>query len=209
MLLSKGLVKLRSLGLSPLVLALATGLGGAASAGCIIVDGHDHGDVGNDDPTDPGDDTTTPDDPSIEQVAIQPDQVLESKPGEGVGIFVEYMAGGKWHVWTACDTFDSGQVCAFDIFAGTSRPESLLAYGADDIEGTDALVDLGDGTVELIADTDSDPDGVVLELEAGTPLILEVYLDEQSAEPFVYWVSDNVVHGGAPTNPVEFVPSAP
>jgi len=200
MLLSKGTVKLRSLGLSPFVLALAVGVAGAASAGCFFVD--DHGGHGT--PPDEG----PPPDETIKQVAIQSDQQLSANPGEGVGIFVEYRAGGQWHIWTTCDTFTSKAVCSFDIFAGT-RPELLRSYATDQAEGYDEVKDLGNGEIELLADTDSDTDGLIVMTEPGAPLDLEVYLDGNSAAPFVYWVSDDVIRTGAPDNPVEFVPASP
>ena len=203
MLLSKGTVKLRSLGLSPFVLALAVGVAGAATTGCFFVEDHGgHGtmpDDNNPDQPDPG---------TITQVAIQADQQLSANPGEGVGIFVEYRAGGQWHIWTTCDTFTSKAVCSFDIFAGT-RPEQLRSYATDQAEGYDEVKDLGNGELELIADTDSDTDGLIVVTDPGAPLALEVYLDGNGAEPFVYWVSDNIIHTGAPDNPVEFVPASP
>lgn len=203
MLLSKGSVKLRSLVASSFVLALTAGLAGAATTGCFFIGDHDHddGDQGPD-VTDPG--TPVPD--AVAEVAIQPDQVLNAAPGEGVGIFVEYMTGGKWRIWTTCDTFTSKQVCSFQIFASTRRAEHLRAYALEEAEGFDEVTDLGDGTIQLIADTDSDIDALVLEVEDTQPIELEVYIDGQNAQPFVYWVSDGVIHAGAPDNPVAFVP---
>lgn len=220
MLLSKGTVKLRSLGLLPSVLVLTAGLAGAGTSGCFFIDEDDHGgghDDGyydgddGDDQASPPDDQVPPDEeiPAVPSYAIQADQVFEAKPGEGVGIFVEYQSGGKWHVFTTCDTFVSKEICSFDIFAGARSAAELRAYATDEVEGFDELKDLGDGTVELIADTDSDTDGLVLELDAGTPLRLEVYLDGQAAQSFVYWVSDDAVHAGVPENPVQFVPVTP
>jgi hypothetical protein len=207
MLLSKGSVKLRSLGLSPFVLALTVGAAGAMSTGCFFVDdgGGHHGDMPPDTST-PGD-TGNQNPDNLTQVAIQPDQALSAGPGEGVGIFVEYRSDGKWHLWTTCDTFTSKAVCSFNIFA--TLPAAHLQYATDQVEGYDQVKDLGDGQVELIVDTDSDVDGLVLEADVGAPLTLEAYLDGNDAAPFVYWVSDNVIHTGAPDNPVQFVPAAP
>lgn len=205
MLLSKGSVNLRSLGLSPFVLALGVGLTGSVATGCFFIEEGDH--YYHDDYDDPNPETPDPEPNDITTVSIQPDQVLDAKPGEGVGIFVEYATGGKWHVWTTCDTFVSKQVCSFQIYAGARRAQELLAYATDDVEGFDEVSDLGDGTVQLLVDTDSDTDHLLLELNEGSQLQLEVYLDGQSAESFVYWVSDDVIHAGAPANPVGFVPA--
>lgn len=207
MLLFKGSVKLRSLSLSPLVLAATVGLAGVAGTGCFFVE-HDHHDQW-DDTTDNPDNPDVPDPAQVSEVMIQPDRVLEAKPGEGVGIFVEYQSGGKWRIWTTCDTFTSKQVCAYDIFASTRLPTDLRAYALEDTEGFDEVKDLGEGTLELIADTDSDTDALVLETEPGASLDIEVYIDGVSAQPYVYWVSDEVIHVGTPENPTRFVPQAP
>ena len=205
MLLSKGSVKLRSLGLSTFVLTLAMGALGVAGTGCIFVDDHHgHGDESMPDPGDPD-----PPQDQISQVAIEADQALSANPGEGVGIFVEYRSGGEWHIWTTCDTFTSKVVCGFDIFAAT-HPDQLRGFAADQLEeGQDSLIDLGNGEIELRADTDSETDGMTVQTDPGAVLDLEVYLDANSAQPFVYWVSDGVIHTGAPSNPVEFIPQTP
>jgi hypothetical protein len=207
MLLSNVSVKLRSLGLSPLVLTLALGTG-AATTGCIVIHDDQGGQpVYDGDDTDPGTDPGEDPGVQISQVEIQPDQILQAAPGEGVGIFVEYATGGKWRVWTTCDTFTSKKVCSFDILASTPHFEQLRAYAMADVEGFDAVKDRGDGTIEFIADTDSDTDALVLDMDENAPLELEVYIDGQSAEPYVYWVSRDVIHGGAPANPVQFLPA--
>lgn len=233
MLLSKGLVKLRSLGLSPFILAFA-GMVASGTTGCFFIDDHgdrpsreeDWDDANDDDTDDPDvddvddvdDDTKDPDDTVAPEkdpetgnivVKIQPDQLLEAKPGEGVGIFVEVTAGGQWHVWTTCDTFTSKQICSFDIFASTPNVEQMRTYAADQLEGLDTVTLLDDGAIELVADTDSDSDGLLLDMDLGAPLVLEVYLDNKAADPFVYWVSDDVIHTGAPANPLQFNPPKP
>ena len=203
MLLSKGSVKLRSLGLSTFVLALTVGLTGAATTGCFFIDdGGHHNEMPPDGQTDTGSTDVT-----IQQVNIQPDQALSAAPGDGVGVFVESQADGKWHVWTTCDTFSSKAVCSFNIFASLD-PTALRSYAADGLEGYDEVKDLGDGQLNFLADTDSDTDGLYIDAEPGAILQLESYLDGNSAEAFVYWVSDDIIHTGAPSNPVQFVPAA-
>jgi hypothetical protein len=215
MLLSKGSVKLRSLALSPFVLALATGLAGATATGCFFFDGHDdhdsYDDVGTDADTAPPDDTSPPpvDVPeTVSEVTIQPDQVMSAAGGEGVGIFVEYNTGGKWRIWTTCDTFTSKAICSYQIFASFTRIEHFKSYATEDVEGFDEVQVFEDGVVQFTAETDSDIDALVLEVEENQPIQLEVFIDGQNAQPFVYWVSDDIIHAGAPDNPVIFRPVA-
>lgn len=200
---SNSLVKLRSLAVSSLVLGFAA----ASGTGCFII--HEEGDHHHGNVVDPGpDDTTTPA-PEITEVRIDSDQTLNAEPGEGVGIFVEYRSGGGWHVWTTCDTFTSKAVCSYKLFASFENPDDLKAYMTDELEGQDEAVDLGDGEIQLIADTDSDTDGMYIEANAGSAMTLEVYLDGAPTPELVYWVGDGIVHPGAPNNPIAFLPSGP
>jgi hypothetical protein len=211
MLLSKGSVKLRSLVVSPFVLALTAGLAGATATGCFFFDDHDgHNDNIDEDVAPPDDPGVPPDVPdTVTEVAIQPDQVMSAVGGEGVGIFVEVYTGGKWRIWTTCDTFTSKSICSYQIFASFTRTEHLLAYSAEDVEGFDEVQVFEDGVVQFMAETDSDTDSLWLEVEENQPVQLEVFIDGQSAQPFVYWVSDDIIHAGAPDNPVSFVPVVP
>jgi 2-amino-4-hydroxy-6-hydroxymethyldihydropteridine diphosphokinase len=48
-------------------------------------------------------------------VDVDTGKVMSATPGDGVGVFVEYAAGGKWHVWWTCDTNVSQQSCGMDV----------------------------------------------------------------------------------------------
>ena len=111
-------VTVRSRGLWPAVLALGVASVAVGMVGCVWSDGSSSS--GNAGP--PTVEAPTLDVPK--QVNITPGETLQTKPGEGVGIFVEYAAGGHWHVWTACDTFQSGVACDFKVFA-----IALLSHG--------------------------------------------------------------------------------
>jgi hypothetical protein len=68
-------------------------------------------------------------------VEVDTDQTMNAVGGDGVGVFIEYARGGKWHVWWTCDTNQTGQSCDFavSIYAGggpiTNLDSTELAGG--------------------------------------------------------------------------------
>jgi hypothetical protein len=192
-------VKLRSQRVWLVLLTAATvGLGG-----CIIVDDdHHRGDPGGV-YVDPG----PTEEPKL--VSIDTDAAVSAEPGEGVGLFVEYAAGGTWRLSTTCDTNYSGVACGFDVFASVDASSELLDITADDLEGRDQTGLVEEGVVGLHAETASDVDAVSFTTTPGAIVRLETYLDGASQPRFVYWFGDGVLHEGAPTNPLDFEPTEP
>lgn len=156
-------------------------------SGCIIVGG--------------GDDV---EEPAFEADVVSIDRggLLDAEPGEGVGIFVEYLGNGEWNLWTTCDSELTSASCAYDIYA---LGPGVFALETIDLEGNDAVSESGD-EVYLFADTDFDFDGMTVALDSGEPLGVEVWLDGESAEPVVFWLSGDDVQQGMPTNPTLFAP---
>lgn len=164
-----------------------------AAVGCIVVDDDDDYDYVDDPP---------PAEPNVASVSIDEGAQLEAEPGAGVGVFVEYQGGGAWRVWTTCDTDLTGYDCAFDLYLDGA---ALDASVAEDLEGADELEERGD-SLRATLSTGSDTDGVIVEIEEGSPLRLEVWLDGELDGRFVSWVSGGQIAGPPPTNPVDFVP---
>lgn len=194
-------VKLGSRGVWSRVLACIVGM--TALTGCIIVD-------------DDYDNTPPPPDPGTNPITepmlmgIDTDFALDSKPGDGVGIFVEYYAGGHYRIWTTCDTNTSGAMCPFDIFTSVDTASTITAVGEENLEGFDSIsLSQGNGTVDLHFETDSDYDAIGIDVTPGAILRVEAYLDGLSEPRFVYWFGDGVLHQGAPTNPIDLIPSKP
>ncbi len=196
--------KLASLAGRSRVLALCGGI--AALSGCIIVDDNNDYDNGNTTIIDNG--TTTTDKPRL--VNIDSDVALDSKPGDGVGVFVEYYVGGRYRIWTTCDTNFSGVTCPFDIFTSVDTSSIIAATGEEDLESYDSItVQPDQGIVDLHFETDGDYDAATIDVTPGAILRVEAYIDNQADSRFVYWFGDGVLHEGAPTTPVDFSPSKP
>jgi len=190
------------------LLGLAIGLVGlaASAVGCIIVD-----DSNNNSTTSGGyqpPPNNTPETPRL--VIIESDVSLNSAPGEGVGIFVEYYPGGKYRVWTTCDTNVSGQPCPIDVYMSIDSSSTLGVVSGQDLEGYDAIkVDAAGGTVDLHVETTSDTDAVEINVTPGAILRLEAHIDGLAQPRLVYWFGEGVLHQGAPTSPVDFQPTVP
>lgn len=185
-------------------LALAVVALALPSAGCIIIDDTSDApsviepppaDVPSDVPMTVGIDTSAP--------------ALEAPAGQGVGVFVEYAAGGHWRIWTTSDVDYSGASRWFDILASVVDGSSTITNVAGEgLESADELY-ADDTSVELVANTSTATDGVTFDAPPGAMVEVALTLDGVADSRIVYWVSGGVIHTGAPTNPVDFQPSSP
>jgi hypothetical protein len=193
--------KLSSLRVSPRVLALCAGI--CALTGCFVVDSSSSTSGSTQPP--PVNNPVT-DTPLV--VNIDTDIALDAKQGDGVGIFVEYYAGGRYRIWTTCDTNFSNATCPFDIYTSVDTSSDILATTEENLEGYDSItVQQSKGTVDLHFETDGDYDAATIDVTPGAILRVEAYIDNQSQPQYVYWFGDGVLHQGAPTNPVDFSPT--
>jgi hypothetical protein len=174
---------------------------GALAIGC--GDGHDHDAWdGNQVPVVP---TTAP-----MTVAIDTGATITAQPGGGVGVFVEYAAGGHWSARTSCDTPTSGAACTFELFfRGTDASSVLSNPKGQNIAGADTVDILGDGSLHFYSETSTNLDGFTFDATPGATLQLEMYLDTAEQPRFVYWIGQSVLHTGAPTDPINLAPTTP
>jgi hypothetical protein len=191
------------------VVALAA-LGGAL-AGCVIRDhDHDHDDWDDEDGEVPPPGSSGGNvDEEPQPVSIDTGSSVDATPGEGVGLFVEYAEGGLWRIWVSCDTVYSGHSCAFDVLVAVDDDSEILSVSSEELESDDEAGTSDAGSGFFRTETSSDLDGVRFETTPGAVLRVDTFLDGEAQPRFVYWVGDEVVHQGAPTNPVDFVPTEP
>jgi hypothetical protein len=143
----------------------------------------------------------------VVKATIDADETMESEPGQGAGVFIEYATGGRWHVYTMCDTDITEQSCAFDVVV-TMTDGSITDVRGDALESADDLEEDGDG-FQFSTVTSGDVDGVLFDATAGGTVRFEVFLDGVRDPRFVFWVGGGAIHNGAPTNPIDLVPSDP
>ena len=134
---------------------------------------------------------------------------LELEPGEGVGLLMEYLGDGEWHVRTTCDTLQSGYECAWDVLIWPEDGASLSDFTGEDLEAGDALARDWDGALHLSWFTGEDADGVTFDATPGGTLRFDALLDNSCANPYMYWISDGGVHTGSPSNVLDLTPTEP
>lgn len=143
----------------------------------------------------------------IEEAIIDTDQLLEIDPGDGAGAFVEYEAGGTYHVTTSCDVGQGGD-CYWDIVVTPLGDAALLSVSPFDLESEDSVT-LGAGNqLRFVAKTGQDLDGFSFQTDPGAAIELDVLLDNGPGNRYLFWVGDGALHSGAPSNPIDLVPSA-
>ena len=192
MLFSLSSAKWTSLGLMPGVVATLAYLGG----GCVLV-------------TDNADSARMSAPTSPAQFPIDMDKTIQPSGGQGVGVFVQYATGGHWTISMACDTTTSGMPCDFDVFvtpllegAAVSNPLWQHIEGAGSTQFTA-------NTLHVFAETAMAVDAITFDSPPGNGIEVDVALDGEAQSRFIYWIGEGVLHTGSPTNPVDFVPSAP
>jgi hypothetical protein len=197
--------------LATLTAAVGLSLG---SAGCLITTGD-----GTVVTTDPGPEPT----PAVVQETIDTGATMTSTPGQGVGVFVQYAQGGHWTVFTTCDTTLSGDNCGFDVLVsalpngttlpgttnGVAQQQGITNVQGQNLEAGDAVTLNEDGSVDLTATTTFGTDGMSFDAAPGQTIEINVLLDGQDAQDFVFAVSNGALLNGVPTNPVDFTPGTP
>ena len=144
----------------------------------------------------------------IAQAAIDTGAALASAPGQGAGAMVEYEGAGKWRVHLACDTALSSDRCRWDVFIEPLGAARIRNVSSEELEGDDAFDWDGQGA-RIIATTGTDIDTLLLEADPGTGLRVDVLLDDAPANEFIYWIGGGAIHRGAPTNPIDLLPTEP
>jgi len=137
--------------------------------------------------------------------SIETDATMETSPGLGSGVYVEYVSGGLWLVYSTCGEVDVYGECEWYIATSVPDCDFVGAEGFD-LESGDAFDTDELGAVALFY-TDYDYDGLYIQTLPGASLQLEVELDGTGADEYLFWVDDGEVYSGPFS--VELVPDAP
>ena len=146
---------------------------------------------------------------TLASATIDVDRQIDIDPAGGAGVFVEYAAGGHWHVRTSCDTGKGA--CAWDILVSPDTGHALSNVTPEALEVNDSLRQYDDPrypeTWQLKASTSSDLDGFTFDTDPGAAVQVDALLDGSCAVNYFYWVGDGALHSGSPSNPLTLVPS--
>lgn len=142
----------------------------------------------------------------LEESLIDTDEALEVEPGVGAGAFIEYEAGGSYRISTSCEVSEGGP-CSWDIVVTPLEGAGIASLAPSGLEQDDALTT--DGTsIQLLATTEDDLDGFTLQTEPGAAIRFDALLDGGCANRYLFWVGDGALHSGAPSNPIDLVPTS-
>lgn len=140
-------------------------------------------------------------------VEVDTNAKLEADPGDGVGVFAEYTTGGKWHVFWACDTSQTGRDCDYQVKV---RPTTgKLSNVLDD--GGKAVATTG-GEISLRRTISTKNDGIRFDGDPGGIITLEVTLDGKSDGVLFFFVQSGKLNGGYEgnlTNPIKLQGKTP
>jgi hypothetical protein len=174
-------------------------------------DGNSGGDYGYGSASGPVPSSSTAATPSPILVDVDTGKTMNAAPGDGVGIFVEYAAGGQWHVWWTCDTNKTSESCAFSvqIVATTGAMTNLALAGAvqgDNIQQTDTQ------TLTATTTTTSNAVDVRFAGDPGGTIQITASVGGVNDSSFFFFVQDGTVNGGYTgqlSDPLQFEGNAP
>lgn len=184
----------------PLALSLSSLL---LAAGC-VVDMHDDNWHSRDDDRRTSGPYTDP--PKALLVRVDTGKTMAARPGEGVGLFVEYDQGGRWHIWWTCDTRQSAQRCNFRV-AVTAESSSITGLQKEDIGPFDTVQQPSAERVLALTSTTLSVPGLRFLTDPGAVIAVEATMDDVSGSRFFFFTQDGKVNGGFRgrlTNPMLF-----
>lgn len=158
---------------------------------------------------------SNPASPAPMLVVVDTDQVMNADPGQGVGIFTEYAAGGKWHVWWTCDTAKSKQDCEVSLSA-TAAVGNISEVDAAELQGG-FVTSPTPSRVEARVRTSTEVHGITFKTNPGAVITLEATIGGLKEGPgpngsFFFFVQDGQINGGFTgrlTNPLQLQGSTP
>jgi hypothetical protein len=158
---------------------------------------------------------TTPPSTSPMLVVVDTDQVMNADPGQGVGVFTEYSAGGKWHIWWTCDTAKSKISCDVALSA-TAASGTIDGLNSDQLQGG-TVTSPTPSRVEASITTTNQVHGITFTTTPGAVVTLEATVGGLKEGPgpnrsFFFFVQDGKINGGytgALTNPLQLQGKSP
>jgi hypothetical protein len=143
-------------------------------------------------------------------------RTLSATPGQGVGVFVTYSAGGNWLVQWTCDTSITGESCPFQITVSTVNPSAPIALQSDNLAAGARVTAVAPSAVQtgltIETTTTTEGDNASFLTSAGAAISVGVELDGLPSSQYFFFVQNGQVNGGytgAFSDPMEFSPTSP
>jgi hypothetical protein len=146
-------------------------------------------------------------------VDVDTNKTMNAQPGQGVGVFTEYTAGGHWHVWWTCDTSVNPQqtTCLFDVKISVASGVITNVKSEHFDAATDALMPT-DKQLVARTSTTTNVSGLLFDTDPGAVITLDAAMGGAHDGGFLFFVQDDKVNGGytgALTDPLMLEGSTP
>ncbi len=149
--------------------------------------------------------TTQPTQPMV--VTVDTNQTMNAKGGDGVGVFIEYKAGGHWRIWMTCDTLKSNLDCNYDVRITGGTTTNLFATPGS---STALALTQTSTQIEATALMTTEVNGFTFDTSPGQRITIDATVSGLHSGDYFFWVQDGKVnggYGGRLTNPLTFEPS--
>jgi hypothetical protein len=144
-------------------------------------------------------------------VDVDPNVTMTATPGDGAGVFSEYVTGGHWHVWWTCDTNKTDQPCAYDVKIAPTTG-AIANPTTEKFATSDSLATNTDGSIDATTTTSTDLSGVHFDATPGAPITLTASIGGTYSGSFLFFVQKGQVNGGFQgtlTDPLQLEGSSP
>ena len=134
------------------------------------------------------------------------------KPGEGVGMFVEYGVGGTWTVKFSCDTNTTNITCPWSIDAQTLDGTAISPSGVDvqKLDSDDAVTHSRPDLLRYDGLTTTELDEFSFQIGAGKPVGFDIWLlNEPNPNRYVFWIGDGGLNKGISGPDFDLYPNQP
>jgi hypothetical protein len=122
-------------------------------------------------------------------------------PGNGIGLFIEYAAGGKWTVMFTCDTSvnpQPGLTCPWSIDAQTLDGSAISGVDQQGLDGQDYIDHSKPSVLAYDGITTTELDQFSFQAATGSPVGFDIIGLQGVPSPngFVFWIGDGGLNKG-------------
>jgi hypothetical protein len=168
------------------------------AAACVVESHSSGGSAGSAGPVadvPPSEDGTTSGPVAPMLVEVDTGEQMNAPPGEGVGVFIEYFAGGHWRVWWTCDTSITDKTCAFEI--GISANSGELSNSKPEGIGTAGTVaTVSSRQIKATTITGAQSHGVRFDTAPGAIITVDAAVGSLRDGKYFFFVQNGQINGG-------------
>jgi len=136
--------------------------------------------------------------------------MTDIKPGEGVGMFVEYGIGGTWTVKFTCDTSITNYTCPWSIDVRTLDRTAISGIDVQKLDADDVVTRSTPDILRYDGLTTTELDEFSFQALAGKPVGFDIWLQyEPNPNRYVFWIGDGGLNRGISGPSFDLYPNQP